>query len=92
MRTLIQAVAGLSLVVIGTAKAMAHTATSDPMAAFWCRSSDLIAGTQSGASMTWLSGHCWGCPVALAGAALVLAAGVSALRSMRRDGRFVPAI
>lgn len=92
MRTLIQAVIGLSLAAIGTAKAMAHTATTDPMAAFWCRSSELIAGTEPTGAMTWLSGHCWGCPVALAGAALVLAAGVSVLRTSHRDGGFVPAI
>lgn len=88
MRRLIEVGAGLALLVIGTAKAMAHSATLDPMAAYWCRASDLVGSTEPANAMSWFSGHCWGCPVAFLGAALLLLAGLHALRDQGGEPRF----
>ncbi|MEL6663408.1 MAG: hypothetical protein AAFR33_10415 [Pseudomonadota bacterium] len=68
MSRTVQILTGLALLAAGTAKAMHHAATLDPMAAYWCRN-----GTLDGAvADTWLSQvHCWGCGAALLGAAIL---------------------
>ncbi|MEO0818330.1 MAG: hypothetical protein AAFX86_13625 [Pseudomonadota bacterium] len=72
MIRLAQFAIGASLFLGGTAKAMHHLGTTDPMAAYWCRPSALTAPDTT----FWLfEPHCWGCGLALLGA-LLMAHGV----------------
>jgi hypothetical protein len=78
-----QLVTGAALAAIGSAQAVAHTASFDPMAAYWCRSGDLaIADPGLAASIaSALPAHCWGCHAAAAGAAILCHAGYRAWRN-----------
>lgn len=55
--------------VIGTAKAMHHTQTADPFAAYWCRPA---ANAAADTGFFTLDAHCWGCGLAFAGAAMLM--------------------
>lgn len=68
MTRLTQIALGASLFLGGTAKAMHHIGTLDPMAAYWCRN-----GALGEAETTfWLmEPHCWGCGLALVGALMM---------------------
>jgi len=78
MTRLAQIALGLGLFLIGTAKAMHHLGTVDPMAAYWCRNG-AIAANDAG---FWLfEPHCWGCGLALLGILLAAHGSWKALAS-----------
>jgi len=91
MTRLAQIALGLGLFLIGTAKAMHHLGTVDPMAAYWCRNG-AIAANDAG---FWLfEPHCWGCGLALFGVLLAAHGSWRALASrvqhpMERDERLI---
>ena len=70
---------GATLFGVGTVKAMTHAKSADPMAAYWCRT----PGVESADAAGLFAGHCWGCPVAALGAALLVAGLFVAIRRTR---------
>lgn len=84
MRDVMIPAAGLALFTGGLAKAMSHTRTADPFSAFWCRTGDAPG---AGFAEPLFLGHCWGCPVAAVGAALLAAALVPWMRRRHDAGR-----
>ncbi len=78
--------AGTGLLGIGLLKIWQHTNT--PMTlqdylAFRCGS----ATEAHGDSLLTFAGHCWGCPVAVIGAAMIVASGMMALTASREPAR-----
>jgi len=74
--------AGTALLVAGLIKIWQHThapLTLQDYLAFRCGSA-----TEGGDSFLTFAGHCWGCPVAAAGAAMILYAAVMVMASSRR--------
>ena len=75
--------AGTALLVAGLLKIWQHTSapmTLQDYLAFRCGS----ATEAHGDSFLTFAGHCWGCPVAAAGAAMVVYAAVMIMASSRR--------
>jgi hypothetical protein len=91
MTRLAQIALGLGLFLIGTAKAMHHLGTVDPMAAYWCRN----GATAANDAGFWLfEPHCWGCGLALLGVLLAAHGSWKALAcrvqySGERDARLI---
>ena len=74
---------GTALLVAGLLKIWQHTSapmTLQDYLAFRCGS----ATEAHGDSFLTFAGHCWGCPVAAAGAAMVVYAAVMIMASSRR--------
>ena len=66
---------GLVLLLLGSAKVWTHTQSLQAFLSVRCGPDGLA--TASHAPVFWdtmLNGHCWGCPVALSGAVMILAA------------------
>lgn len=73
---------GSILLVVGLLKIWQHTSapkTLEDYLAFRCGSADADAH-----SFLTIAGHCWGCPVAVAGAAIIIASIFMALSSHRQ--------
>jgi Fe-S cluster biogenesis protein NfuA len=78
--------AGTGLLGVGLLKIWQHTNT--PMTlqdylAFRCGSATEVHGD----SFLTFAGHCWGCPVAIVGAAMIVMSGVAAVTSSREPVR-----
>ncbi|WP_394705854.1 hypothetical protein [uncultured Hyphomonas sp.] len=76
-------VAGAALLMAGLLKIWQHTSaplTLQDYLAFRCGS----ATEAHGGSLLTFAGHCWGCPVAAAGAAMIVYAAVMIMTSSRR--------
>ncbi|MCI4644576.1 MAG: hypothetical protein MRY64_07330 [Hyphomonadaceae bacterium] len=80
MKTITTLALGALAFAAGTAKAMHHSQTADPFAAYWCSPANTVA---SDAGLLAFNGHCWGCGLALLGA-LILAGGAARLITARR--------
>ena len=69
---------GIILLLVGLTKLWTHTRSLEAFLAVRCGPDGLTAAGHGSLSF-WsimLRGHCWGCPVALTGAALIAAAAV----------------
>lgn len=69
---------GTTLLLVGLTKLWTHTQSLEAFLAVRCGPDGISAGGHSAISLwsTMLRGHCWGCPVALTGAALIVAAAI----------------
>ena len=77
--------AGSVLLVVGLLKIWQHTnapMTLEDYLAFRCG-----AASSHGDSMLTFAGHCWGCPVAAVGAAMIVSALVMAAAAAGRPAR-----
>lgn len=71
---------GLLLAVIGSVKAISHMFATAGTGALWCGTPPPNAAALE-AALYGTATHCWGCPLALLGAAVMV---VSALRTAQR--------
>ena len=81
MKSMAILVFGALAFVVGTAKAMHHTQTADPFAAYWCRPA---ANAASEAGLLSLNAHCWGCGLAFVGALIVAGAAARLIAGQRK--------
>lgn len=73
--------AGFALLIVGTIKAWTHMQAPATLADYLAYRCGGAAVEGSGWFAQLMAGHCWGCPVALAGAALILIGSVQAFVS-----------
>lgn len=88
MKSMTTLTLGAAAFLAGTAKAMHHTQASDPFAAYWCRPA---ANAASEAGFLAMGGHCWGCGLALAGAAILAGTAAHMIAARRRAATQRPA-
>ena len=67
--------AGVGLTLAGLARMAAHAmAPVDPFEAAWCRPGELLLEPAGFLASLASTVHCWGCPVALSGAVVIVVA------------------
>jgi hypothetical protein len=88
MKSMTTLILGAAAFLAGTAKAMHHTRTSDPFAAYWCRPA---ASAAHDAGFLAVDGHCWGCGLALVGAAVLIGTAAHMIAARRRAATQRPA-
>ena len=88
MKSMTTLFVGAAAFLVGTAKAMHHTQTGDPFAAYWCRS---VENAGHDAGLLALDGHCWGCGLALVGALIIAGAAARIKHARRRTATQRPA-
>lgn len=75
MRRLASFVPGIALLLLGSGKVWTHTQSLQAFLSVRCGPDGLASATHAPAFWTTLfNGHCWGCPVALSGAVMILGA------------------
>jgi hypothetical protein len=75
MNRLVGFIPGIAMLAVGTVKVWTHTQSLQAFLSVRCGPegvSSAVSGPTFWTSM--FAGHCWGCPVSLAGAAMILVA------------------
>ena len=78
--------AGVSLLLVGAAKVWTHTQSLQAFLSVRCGPEGLsLAANTPTFWSNMFAGHCWGCPVALAGLALIFLAAAAQLKPITRQ-------
>ena len=81
-------VPGIALLAIGMTKVWTHTNSLEAFLSVRCGPGGLSQVQHAPSFWTSLfAGHCWGCPVALTGAAMIVAAAMLSLPAARLNRR-----